>query len=464
MSKWGQASASERQNAPANIFCGPNRSFPVADRADYDNAVRAIGRAGGDPGPIKTCLKGKARSNGWPIPETWMSVSAFSGIMPTIFALEDGEERSDTVVRRGKIFEAGDYPDKQFACSVEDLFIAASNFSPVDNDLEHMPTILSGKLGRLTSVSVSEDGGSLMGEVELPRWLHEAIGDAPIKTSLSWDKETMGIVGNALVIEPRVPDAALLSAFSAAGGDLTGCDAPASTDHNHEIVIPALNMTFQKASGPQIQTGMALTTTTGNSIVSIPLTIPALLTGTDQRPATATPPGTPVTVPDRAEEDTVSFAESEEYKAMQAQIAAQTAQLTALTAENTARGERERARDAEVIRERAGMWADQEIAAFRALPAERGDLVAAYVDAATDDAAAPRTVQFSVAGESKEGTRTDALRARHAARVPHSLTQEQLRDGTIMMAQRPEATTAPVKMNADRKKYLMELTGFAMNN
>src|SRR5262252_7777092 len=132
MSKWGTATAKERLSAPASVFCGPGRSFPVADREDYDNAIRALGRAGGDTGPIKACIRRKASANGWPLPESWMSARAFDGVLPATFALPPPEpdasgsggtiaaEKPDTVIRRGKVFEAGNYPDKDFAASVED--------------------------------------------------------------------------------------------------------------------------------------------------------------------------------------------------------------------------------------------------------------------------------------------------------------------------------------------------------
>jgi hypothetical protein len=439
MSKWGKATAKERLAAPANIFCGPGRSFPVADQADVDNAVSSLGRAGGSTAPIKSCVIAKAKANNWTLPQAWMAAAtarAAAGVPVASFAIGTPETIGEMVVRRGKIFEAGEYADKDFLCTIEDLVVAASAFVPVQNDLEHTPTILSDKLGSLLNVTLSEDNSELYGEVEIPRWLHDAIGDAPIKSSLSWDRETMQIVGNALVLEPRVSDAALMSAYTA----FTGTPPPPATE---------------------------------DAAVGVLATIRALVTGQDPRPSVTPMSDTPhqtVVTPARAQEvpvtepavtnlhavAAISFADSPEFKAMQAQI-------DALKATAAADASRAATREAEFTRERAGTWADGEVAAFRALPAERDALVAAYVDAATDDSTNPRTVSFSVNGESRDGSRVDALRARHSARAPHTLTAEQVADGTVLLAQRP-ANTAPAKMSAERKTELLVASGFSANS
>jgi hypothetical protein len=423
MSKWGRASAKERESAPASIFCGPGRSFPVADQEDVNNAVSSLGRAGGSIAPIKACIMRRAHANNWTLPKAWTMMSK-SGVPVATFGLGEADTVGDYVIRKGKLFEAGSYPDKQFEATIEDLVVASHTFIPVDNDLEHMPTILDGKLGTLMSVTLSEDNSELYGEVEIPRWLHEAIGDAPIKTSLTWDRDSMSIVGNALVIEPRVSDAAIMTAYTA----------------------------FAASQPPE----PVVEHPTEKTAVTILSTIRALVTGTDPKPSAVADPPQTATTPARAEEDTVTFTESDEYKAMQAKI-------EALEKRDTERAAREASRDAEVIRERAGVWADGEIAAFRALPAERESLVAAYVDAATDDAAVPRQVSFSQGGETKEGSRVDALKARHGARVPHTLTKEQLADSTVMMAARPQ-TGGEKKMDPERKKRLIEAHGFAAND
>lgn len=61
-------------------------------------------------------------------------------------------EGREHVRRVGKIFECGDYPDKAFSLTEEEATAAAAAFTPVPLDLEHLPTVLDGKLGRLVSV------------------------------------------------------------------------------------------------------------------------------------------------------------------------------------------------------------------------------------------------------------------------------------------------------------------------
>ena len=65
----------------------------------------------------------------------------------------------------------------------------------------------------------------------------------------------------------------------------------------------------------------------------------------------------------------------------------------------------------DAIRKDAEAFADASIAARRAYPAERLNLIASFSQAAQDDAAAPATVTFSVGADSQTGSRLDAFRA-----------------------------------------------------
>ena len=80
----------------------------------------------------------------------------------------------------------------------------------------------------------------------------------------------------------------------------------------------------------------------------------------------------------------------------------------------------------DAIRKDAESFADAAIAARRAYPAERVNLIAAFSQAAQDDAAAPATVNFSVGTDAKTGTRLDAFRALVTGRPAHSLTTESI--------------------------------------
>lgn len=121
----------------------------------------------------------------------------------------------DMVVRVGKVFEIGDYPDKDFEFTDDDLQAAVANFEPVPVDLEHVPTVLEGKLGTVQRIYAGDDGASLMGEVHLPAWLDRVLADGERKVSATWDRASKRLLGLALVRNPRVSDAALMAAFSA---------------------------------------------------------------------------------------------------------------------------------------------------------------------------------------------------------------------------------------------------------
>jgi hypothetical protein len=162
-------------------------------------------------GPSKTAalkkLSGLYRSEGMETPAVMMS--AFT-LAPA--AVHQG----DLVVRRGKVFEAGDYPDKSFSLTSEELRAAVAAFEPVPIDLEHMSTPLDGKLGTLTSVEMGDDGFSLFGTVALPAWLDALLEGTGRKVSATWDRTTKTLLGLALVNTPRITDAALMAAFAAA--------------------------------------------------------------------------------------------------------------------------------------------------------------------------------------------------------------------------------------------------------
>lgn len=116
------------------------------------------------------------------------------------------------VMKTGLIFRAGDYPDKNFRMTAEELKNAADAFTPVDLDIEHRKSIFDGKLGKLHAVVAK--GDELYGAALVPKWLHEISEENPIKVSCTWDRSTKKLSKLALVTDPRVSDAALMAAFS----------------------------------------------------------------------------------------------------------------------------------------------------------------------------------------------------------------------------------------------------------
>jgi hypothetical protein len=120
---------------------------------------------------------------------------------------------ADIIPYIGKVFEIGDYPDKHFTLTEAEADAAIAAFSPVQNDYEHHNGLFDGKLGTLKRVW--RDGLNLMGEMLVPKQVRELAG-ATIKTSLTWARDSKQIIGNALTSTPRVSDATLVAAFSAA--------------------------------------------------------------------------------------------------------------------------------------------------------------------------------------------------------------------------------------------------------
>lgn len=133
------------------------------------------------------------------------------------FSLNTKEYTEDGyVIRKGKIFQAGEYPDKKLSISPEELLAASSDFRPAPLNLEHIVTPFDGKLGTLNTISVSKDGTELFGEIKLRKCVDEALGDDPLKVSCEWSRAEKKITGLALTTRPRVKDAVLMSAFSEA--------------------------------------------------------------------------------------------------------------------------------------------------------------------------------------------------------------------------------------------------------
>jgi hypothetical protein len=128
------------------------------------------------------------------------------------------------ITKRGKIFVAGNYPDKNFAMTKEEVEEAVKKFTaPVPLDLNHHKKTLKRldeRLGKLTEVS--HDGhGNLFGTVTIPEWLNEVVckdengNDLPLPVSCAFAKDK-SIVKLALTDTPRVSEAAVFAAFSKA--------------------------------------------------------------------------------------------------------------------------------------------------------------------------------------------------------------------------------------------------------
>lgn len=140
--------------------------------------------------------------------------------MKTNFKLDNSQLTDDGkyVFKTGLIFRAGEYEDKNFTMTPEELVSAEAGFSPVPLDIEHIDNLgkLTGNLGTLEAVYTSEDGEALYGTAKIPVWLNDLYvkDDEEIKVSCTWGREDKSLKKLALVDKPRVSDAALFAAFT----------------------------------------------------------------------------------------------------------------------------------------------------------------------------------------------------------------------------------------------------------
>lgn len=312
------------------------------------------------------------------------------------------ETREDgTVVRRGKVFEAGDFPDKDVTFDESDLDVAVAEFAPVENDLEHASTILDGHLGRLARIW--RKGKELFGEVELPAWLDKTIGGEPIKVSLAFDRSKK-IVGNALVLRPRIADAAIMSAFSSSQ--------------------PSLNSKGQK---PEEQKPMKLKEALKHLFgldkvddLDLEVTLPEALA--------APSPSTP------ASEVPASDAAPAFSKEADARITAMETQL---------------------LTEKAFVFADEVIRNKKSLPSQRDQIAAMFKQAVRSDAGSG-SVFSTETNALVEGAQVAALRNFFASAPTHSFAGEAfVDDAAVLLFGNRDSGTA---MEGSRKAKLLGMS------
>lgn len=373
---------------------------------------------------------------------------------------------TEWVYRSGLIFRAGSYPDKLFEMTPAELVDAAANFTPCDIDLEHVPdNVLTGKLGRLESVRMGDDGETLWGRVALPRWLDDAIGETERKVSATWSRESKRLEGLALTLSPRVPDAVVMSAYAAfadgrhstpegqsamqrihqvaaeSGATCSKSNANMASSHEASAIQQIHDTTTSHGAACSSMSGKSMspmfgadapaasaparmaTTTPKEGRMSWKDRLVAAISGMPEDDGTDPPAPAPVAAPVPAPVVQMSAADAE-YKAMKQRADAAEAETRRLRQER--------------IAEKAVTFADKQLTEGRAFPAEREAIIAAYEGAATDD------VNFGVVsfGEGQTTTRTARLEAAYAARPAHQLTAESLTPALMSVLQGHRDTPA----------------------
>lgn len=238
-SKMSKLTKEQREKLDAADFGDPDRKlFPILDQSDIDATAHLIGKAK-DPDRVKSRVRAIAERKGLKCPEAWEAQHSLLD-EPTFsieFSLDAAGRREDgdhVVLPAPVLFRCDDYPDKNFSLSPEEAEFSVIPSFPapgVELDLEHKPTVLSGKLGRLTKVfSSPNDPYLLSGETRIPKWLDALLGPADRKLSVAFDRTTKNIIGCGLVRNPRVSDAAMMAAFARSEVDVPAAvPAPGQT-------------------------------------------------------------------------------------------------------------------------------------------------------------------------------------------------------------------------------------------
>lgn len=304
-------------------------------------------------------------------PMVMMSVE-FSAASPAI---------ADTVPYTGKIFEIGAYPDKGFEITEAEADAAIAAFTPVKNDYEHHKGFLDGKLGEVSRVW--RDGVNVFAEMQVPRQVRELAGTT-LKSSLAWARDTKRIVGNALTDNPRVTDAQLVAAFTAATNQ-PNKEKPAMQTWKERLLA-----LFNGGRKPEDLTEEDVKAAFSAGVP--PPNDPPKKDGEQK----ADPPAKP-------DEKPAGF------------TAEQALQRRLLTA------------DAEA-------WFTAELQTGHVFPAQKDALIAAFTQAALADAG--DTVCFSATGELREGPMLKALKDTVSAYPKHNLTTEQLQgaEGLVILS------------------------------
>lgn len=295
---------------------------------------------------------------------------------------------AETISRRAKVSEVGDFPDKGISFTESDFDAASEGFAPVPMDYEHVDGPLDGHLGKLTRIW--RDGTALFGEFAVPSWLQSIFTEKQItpKVSLTWDKREKKIIKCAWVVNPRIPDAVLMSAFSASGRMTPASTSTASDPGTLPPPKPAARKANPMASAKEIWEKLA-----------------AFAMGAAKETDGTDDPAKPVTDPAPKVAPSPVVAPTPDP-----QIAAMSAEIAQLKKQN--------------ILTDATAFADRMLSEKRIIPGERDGLIAELSQAAMDDNALPAQVAFSVGGEAKTGSRVDAKKAMMASKTPHVLLEE----------------------------------------
>lgn len=307
------------------------------------------------------------------------------------------DDKAFAVYPNTLLFKAGDYPDKQFSMSPEEIANAAAGWKSIGGNIQHTD-FLRGSAAFIDDVWTEDDNNVLRGEVRIPLALDELLTKNEKKISLEWKRADKLADGFALCTNPRIEDAVLMSLDTTTG---------------KQNVPP----TPKKESKPM------------NKAQELIASFSSFIQDITGKSAEATAP-----VEDK--KDAVSDAALRE--ALDAADAARKAQFTA---------------------EAEAFWT-LELQAGRVMPPEKANFTKQFIQAALDDLKLKDTVTFSVGDKEETGTRVAQFKAAQTNRLPHILTTEQINDATKVVFTQPttdapgERVPDPTSVYASRAKTM----------
>ncbi|SRR5579871_608788 len=417
------------------------------------------------------------------------------------------------VIRRAPlVFKSGNYPDKNFSMTKDELRLAIADFKkPAPLKIEHKDSILDGKLGEFIRAEY-QDGdkeATMSGKVLLPRWLHDLYKDQPIPLSVSWDRATKRIAHVGLVTKPRVEGAAATPDLDVAFAEFKKADDGYRTEHGQMALQQIHDLTAHHGSLCKTPAEVEDTgggenkssskdadekgsgKTRSDMSVDDPADFAALcqamfMHGSERdalqvihdasskvgakcnfQPVRVDENGKPLQTGTPAmATSTVSAgqkgyqfsAEDEQNPAVLA-LRAQLAEAEKAKTEQAAQFEKLRT---EKIAADAVHFADTTIAENRAMPAEKQHLIDLYKLAAEADHKLGGTVDFN----GGKTSRVAALQGAYAARLPHKLTQELLGNNQnvqVLLSQAGTPDKSNANMSDERKRELLGLTPLGMS-
>lgn len=482
---------------PDNWGAPDQQLYPVSDQEDLDSAAHLVGKAK-DPDKVKARLISIAKRLNLKLPDAWksadMSTVCFADLSDPV---EDGEE---VTYPDRLLFESGDYDDKNFSLTPEEMLDAEGD-DPVHIDSGHpaASSPLDGKLGHVINRRVVLEDGKhvLRGDVVLPKWMTPLLPSGESKLSCTWDREDKKLQRVSLVTNPRVEQAALMAAFA----ESTGAD-PAEFASRHDTysgqrAIQDIHDMAGRA-GAKCTTDNAVKMHSGHEISALQKlhdiaadhgakctrvvgeTVRPVYYAQEQRPAfSASQSGRRGTksmpklweaiklaLGGRAEEE-VTPEQAAEFAEIAgtdptpapvtmaattptpgaAQLAALQARVEAMEAEARVTAARQREQDERRRADDAVAFAEQMCREGRAVPIQKEHIIIQFAAAAQDDAEHPRTVTF--ADGKTTGTRVEAFKAGWVSSPKLGLTEEMVQTleerGKVLFAQQKTKPGDPEK-------------------